>query len=212
MDFSPTEFLLNPDLSDKYTNVLVYKRELPTNIKDFDINLGQFTNDGRTWAVYIQTNTLNNKENRYNNEYAAATKTNGYLSAFKQAFNQGYFLKQETGFDLLLDGHTLYYIMANRQNADLKNMFFLHVKFDGNQEIVNLDFEAKDFEIDTFLDDNFKSFVVLKRNIPNQGKITEFGTGQFNKDGRLWSCVYEPDKLIDNMAFVYNGQYSNAIK
>ncbi len=212
MDFSPSEHLLNPDLTANYANVLVYKRELPANIKDYDINLGQFTNDGRTWAIYIQPYKLNKAENSYKNEYAAATKTNGYLSALNQAFDQGYFLKHETGFDLLLDGHTLYYIMPNRQNADLKNMFFLHVKFDGKQDLVNLDFEGDAFEIDSFLDDRFKSFIVLKRNIPNRGNITEFATGQFNNEGRLWSYVYEPEKLKENMAFVYNGQYGDVIK
>jgi len=212
MDFSPSEHLLNPDLSDNYANVLVYKREIPTNIKDFDINLGQFNNDGRTWATYIQINKLNKKENNYKNEYAQATKTNRYLKTFESAFDSGYFIKHQEGFDLLLDGHVLYYIKQNGSDADLKNMFFLHVKFDNKETTHNFDFKGEDYKINALLGEKYQKFIVIKREIIDQGMITEIGTGQFNSNARLWSFVYNIETLYDNMEFVYNGQYGTVLK
>ena len=212
MDFPPSEHLLNPDLSNNYANLLVYKTELPANIKDYDINLGQFTNEGRTWAVYVQTNLLNDKNYRYKNEYADATQTNRYLKAFESAFDSGYFIKHQVGFDLLLDGHVLYYIKQNGSDADIKDMFFLHVKYDNKEITYNFDFKGEDFMINTLLGEKYQKFIVLKREIADQGTITELGTGQFNSNTRLWSFVYNIESLYDNMEFVYNGQYGTVLK
>ena len=212
LDFSPSEHLMTQDLSANYDNTLVYKRELALDKSDYDINIGQFNDNGRVWESYIAVNKLNEIGHKYNNEYVDATKNNRYLNNFKDAFDQGYFMKHQEGYDLLLDDHILYYIITDKNLANLNSMFFLHVKFEGKDEILNLDFEGQAYEIDKSLGKGFEPFVVIKREIPNKGKITELGTGQFNKDGRLWSYVYEPEKLYDNMAFIYNGQYGEILK
>ena len=212
LDFPASDHLMTTELSDKFANVVVYKIELPKVEGSYNINVGQFEGDIRTWDTYIQVDLLNKVKHSYKNEYVDHTKNNRYLNKFKDAFDEGYFMKHQDGYDLLLDDHTLYYILTDKDKANLNRMFFLHVKFDGKDEVLNLDFDGKTYEIDKFLGKDFASFVVIKREIPNNGKITELGTGQFNKDDRLWSYVYHPEKMYDDMAFIYDGQYGLILK
>lgn len=37
-------------------------------------------------------------------------------------------------------------------------------------------------------------------------------TGQFNRDNRLWPYVYQPEKMYDDIAFIYDDQYGKALK
>lgn len=207
MDFVPTEHSINPDLSDNYANVSVYKRELPKMDVDYAINVGQFNHEKRTWENYIEVGKLNNNDNKYKNEYVENTKSNRYLKDFETAFNEGYFMKQKTGFDLLLDGHTLYYIKPNGTDSDLNDMFFLHVKYEGAEDLRNLDFKGKGFQINTLLGKKYENFIVVKREIPNTGEISEIDTGQFDKNTRSWSIKYILSQLYDDMNFIYNDQY-----
>lgn len=212
LDFSSTEYLLTNDLSDNFAKVRIYKRELPEVEGSFDINLGQFEGDQRSWESYITMDLLNNEDNLYQNEYVDYTKSNRYLETFKMAFDQGYFMKHQDGYDLLVDDHTLYYICSDKAKANLAYLFFLHVKFDGKEEFLNLDFNGKNHEIDQLLGPDFASFVVIKREIPNNGKITEVATGQFDGDERLWSYVYQLENLYDDISFIYNGHYGEVLK
>lgn len=212
LDFPASDHLMKAQLSDKFTNVRVYKLELPKIEGSYNINVGQFEGEKRIWDSYIIGDLLNKVDHSYRNEYVEYAKNNRYLNDFKEAFDQGYFMKHQEGYDLLLDDHTLYYILTDKSKANLDSMFFLHVKFDGKDEVVNLDFTGKSYEIDQLLGKDFESFVVIKREIPNNGTITELGTGQFINDDRLWSYVYEPEKLYDDMAFIYNDQYGDVLK
>lgn len=212
LDFSPSEYVMNQDLSGNFANTLVYKRELPSDKSNYDINIGQFNDQGRVWENYIVIDKLNELDHKYNNEYVENTVNNRYLKKFKEAFDQGYFMKHQDEYDLLLDDHTLYYILQDKDKANLNSMFFLHVKFESKEELLNLDFDGRAYEIDELLGKDFTSFVVIKREIPNNGKITELATGQFNEDGRLWSYVYEPERLYDDMRFIYNGQYGEVLE
>lgn len=212
LDFPASDHQMNGELSDKFANVRVYKLELPEVEGSYNINVGQFEGEIRTWDSYIIVDALNKVEHSYKNEYVEYATNNHYLNDFKEAFDQGYFMKHQDGYDLLLDDHTLYYILTDKGKANLNSMFFLHIKFDGKDEVLNLDFNGKSYEIDQLLGNDFKSFVVIKRVIPDNGKITELGTGQFVNDDRLWSYVYEPEKLYDDMAFIYNDQYGEVLK
>lgn len=212
LDFSASEHLMNEQLSQKFADLRVYQLELPEVEGSYNINVGQFEGDTRLWETYIQVDSLNKVEHSYKNEYIEYATNNHYLEDFKDAFDEGYFMKHQDGYDLLLDDHTLYYIHTDKVKADINSMFFLHIKFDNKDEVLNLDFNGKPFEIDQLLGKKFESFVVLKREIPNNGKITELGTGQFINDERLWSYVYEPEKMYDDMAFIYNDQYGDVLK
>jgi hypothetical protein len=207
-DFSPTEYLINENLSDNYANVLVYKRELPSVKGAYDINVGQFNDKARTWENYIQVDKMNEQDYKYKNEYVENTKNNRYLNAFESAFNEGYFMKHQLGFDLLLHDHMLYYIRANGTASDLKDMFFLHIKYDNKDAVYNYDFRGEPYQINKLLGEKYENFIVVQRNIPDIGKISEVDTGQFDKDRRSWSVLYRVSELYDNMDFIYNDQYS----
>lgn len=212
LDFPASDHLINGQLSDKFVNVRVYKLELPKVEGSYNINVGQFEGNIRLWNSHIIVDLLNKVDHSYKNEYVEYATNNRYLNDFKKAFDQGYFMKHQEGYDLLLDDHTLYYILTDRDKANLNNMFFLHVKFDDKDEVLNLDFKGKPYEIDQLLGKEFEFFVVIKKEIPNNGKITEVETGQFINDNRLWSYVYEPEKLYDDMTFIYNDQYEEVLK
>ena len=212
LDFAPTEHSINSELSDNYSNVLVYKRELPKMDVAYSINVGQFTAEKRTWENYIQVSNLNQVANKYKNEYVQNTKNNRYLKEFESAFNEGYFMKQKVGFDLLLNDHTLYYIKLKGSDNDLKDMFFLHVKYDGKEDMKNLDFRGEGYDISSLLGNKFSKFTVVKREIPNAGDISEIDTGQFDKNTRSWSIKYVLSQLYDDMNFIYNDQYKEFLQ
>lgn len=212
LDFEASEHLITKQLSPKFANLQIYKLQLPEIGGPYTINVGQFEFDTRLWETYIDIDLLNKADYSYKNEYVNYVTNNHYLNNFKKAFDEGYFMKHQDTYDLLLDDHTLYYIMTDKDRADLENMFFLHIKFDGKEEILNLDFYGKSFEVGQLLGKEFESYVVLKRDIPNRGKITELATGQFVDESRIWSYVYHLEKMYDDMAFIYDDQYGDVLR
>ncbi len=211
MDFAPSEFRYNDQLSDKFADVLVYKRELHDANETSDLNFGQFNEKGRTWNAYVQLDKLSKLDNAYHNEYLENTKNNRFLRHFEQALNEGYYMKDSNNYDLLLNGHTLYYIKANGNASDMEKMMFLHIKFNNEQTDLGLDFKPTEYQINAMLGKKYDNLIVLKREIPDNGKITQLGTGQYDKTGQKWSVVYEVEKLYDNMNFIYDDQYNDIL-
>ena len=212
LDFSPSEYSINTELSNNYSNVSVYRRQLPKVDASYEILIGQLSNDNKTWETYVNVANLNQDANKYKNEYVQNTINNRYLKEFESAFNEGYFMKQNTGFDLLLDGHTLYYIKPNGTINDLQDMFFLHVKYEGKKDMQNLDFRGDGHEINKLLGDKYVNLMVIKRDIPNLGTIDEIETGQFDNKSRSWSERQILSKLYDDVNFIYNDQYNSYLK
>ena len=211
-DFLSSEYLMTDQLSENFADVRVYKRDLPKIEGAYDINVGQYEGEIRAWNSYIMVDKLNKVDYKYMNEYVKYTKSNRYLDEFKTAFDEGYFMKHVDGYDMLLDMHTLYYIKENGTDSDLRDMFFLHIKYDHKDKVYNLDFKPQSYQINHVLGNKFENFIILKRNLPQEGKVTEIATGQFDNDYRTWSYVYEIDKLYDDMAFIYDGEYGSALK
>lgn len=205
-DLLPKDLYFSDSLSTSFSNVHVYKYVINESEAPFNILIGQFDNNNRTWHSFIHAEKLKNIENDYKNEYLNNTKTNIYLNDFESAFDEGYFMKSQSNYDLLLDDHTLYYIKPNGVTSDLEERFFLHVTFEDNERIV-LDFKPTDFQIDKLLGAKYKNFIVLKKEIPKNKKIIEIGTGQFKNDVQFWSIVYQIENLYDDMAFIYDDQY-----
>ncbi|MCB0745129.1 MAG: hypothetical protein KDC67_14570, partial [Ignavibacteriae bacterium] len=147
-----------------------------------------------------------------NNEYATVTKNNHFLEEFERNLNEGVFMKHEQGFDMSLNDHTLYYIKPKGTESDLKDFFFLHIKVNHIDKIINLDFKAEPYNISKLLGKKYENFIVLKREILTKGDITEMYTGQFDKDKRSWSVAYDIDKVSVDTSFVYKNQYDAYLK
>ncbi len=211
MDFEATRFRYNDKLSDNFSTVWVYKRELPKIDGPYSIEVGQTDGTKRTWSTSVLVDGLNTKDYIYNNEYVAFTKNNYYLKEFETAFNEGYFMKHQEGFDLLLDNHTVYYIKSNGADSDLEDLFFLHIKYDQSEEVHNYDFNGKAHQINQLLGKKYQNFIILKRDVLDKGEITELSTGQFDKNTRSWSVQYNIEKLYDDINFIYNDQYEEDI-
>ncbi len=205
-DLLPQDLFFSDSLSSNFSKVSIYKYTIKDSQAPFNLLLGQFDDSKRTWYTFIHADELNRNEVGYKNEYVENTKSNRYLNEFESAFNEGYFMKSQDNFDLLLDNHTLYYIKPNGSGPDLKERFFLHVTYEDNERRV-MDFDPKDFQIDKLLGDKYKNFIILKKTIPTSKKIKEIGTGQFKNEIQFWSIVYQIDQLYDNMAFIYDDQY-----
>lgn len=210
-DLSPKDFFFSDSLSDNFSNVLVYKYKIPESDAPFNLLIGQFNDTKRTWHTFIHSDQLKNKESSYKNEYVDNTEANLYLNEFESAFNEGYFMKSEKDFDLLLNNHTLYYIKPKGTESELKERFFLHVTYADNERTV-IDFNGKDFRIDELLSKKYENFIILKKEIPSEKKIIEIGTGQFKDNLQFWAIAYQIDKLYDNMAFIYDDQYKEFIQ
>lgn len=209
-DLSPQDLFFSDSLSNNFSNILVYKYQIRDVETPYNLLIGQFDNSQRSWHTFIHADQLTGNELGYRNEYIENIKENRYLNEFESAFNEGYFMKSQINFDLLLDDHTLYYIKPNGKDSDLQERFFLHVTYEDNERRV-MDFAPKDFRIDNLLGDKYKNFVILKKKIPTSKKIKEIGTGQFKNEVQFWSIVYQMDKLYDNMAFIYDDQYKEFI-
>lgn len=210
-DLSPKDFIFSDSLSSNFSNVLVYKYKFTESDAPFNLLIGQFNDTKRTWNTFIHADQLKSKESSYKNEYVDNTKANLYLNEFESAFNEGYFMKSEKDFDLLLNDHTLYYIKPKGAESELKERFFLHVTFDDKERTVT-DFNGKDFRIDKLLSKKYENFIILKKEIPSDKKIIEIGTGQFKDKIQFWAIAYQIDKLYDNMAFIYDDQYKEFIQ
>lgn len=209
-DLSPQDLFFSDSLSNNFSNILVYKYQIRDVEVPYNLLIGQFDNSQRTWHTFIHADQLTGNEVGYRNEYIENIKENSYLNEFESAFNEGYFMKSQDNFDLLLDDHTLYYIKPNGKDSDLQERFFLHVTYEDNERIV-MAFAPKDFRIDNLLGNKYENFVILKKKIPTTKKIKEIGTGQFKNEVQFWSIVYQIDKLYNDMAFIYDDQYKEFI-
>jgi len=212
IDINPSDFIFNDSLSENFNNVVVYKYPMINKNKTYDVLIGQFNNKGRVWSTYISNQNIKSEVKNYKNEYVNNFKTNRFLLEFESAFDQGYFIKHQENFDLLIDKNILYYIKPNGTKSDLETQFYLHISYENNSEKLITDFNANDYQINQLLGDRYKNFIIIKKVIPNKGKIVEVGTGQFNAEGRTWGVVYNLDSLYDNMAFIYNDQYSELMR
>lgn len=210
-DLSPADLFFSDSLSSNFNNVWVYKYQIPESDPSFNLLIGQFNDTKRTWHTFIHADQLNNKENSYKNEYVDNTKTNQYLNEFESAFNEGYFMKSQENFDLLLNDHTLYYIKPNGIESELRERFFLHVTYADKERLV-FDFNGNDFRMDELLSKKYENFIILKKEIPSDKKIIVIGTGQFKNDIQFWAITYQIEKLYDNMAFIYDDQYKEFIQ
>lgn len=206
-DFNSDEHVFNDSLSSNYSDIRVYKVDLSDVNQPFDINVGQFTDEGRSWETYVSLDNFKKGGNIYANEYLENTITNRYLLAFEAALDNGYFMEHKDGFDVLLDDHTLYYIKAQVTDKDFEDHFFLHIKLDHLDKLYNFDFEGKTYEYTRLLGSAYSNFRVIKRDLALEGNITQLSTGQFNGAERTWSYVYDIEELFDQMQFVYNDQY-----
>ena len=159
-DFLSSEYLMTDQLSENFADVRVYKRDLPKIEGAYDINVGQYEGEIRAWNSYIMVDKLNKVDYKYMNEYVKYTKSNRYLDEFKTAFDEGYFMKHVDGYDMLLDMHTLYYIKENGTDSDLRDMFFLHIKYDHKDKVYNLDFKPQSYQINHVLGNKFENFII----------------------------------------------------
>ncbi|WP_188605521.1 hypothetical protein [Aquaticitalea lipolytica] len=212
IDINPTDFIFNDSLSENFNNVAVYKYPLLNKNDTYDILIGQFNDEGRVWSSYMSNQSFKNGVKNYKNEYLNNLKTNRFLLEFESALNQGYFIKHDDNFDLLIDDNIIYYIKPNGDQSDLETQFYLHITYLNNPEKLITDFNAKDYQINQVLGVKYKNFIVVKKEIPNTEKIIEVGTGQFNSSGRTWGVLYNIEKMYDNISYIYDNHYKDYIK
>lgn len=210
-DLLPEDLYFSDSLSNNFSDVAVYKYVLKEPEGPLNLLIGQFDSDKRIWYTFIHADKINSIDIDYKNEYLKNIKTNVYLNNFESAFDEGYFMKSLSDFDLLLNENTLYYIKPNGTISDLNERFFLHITYEDNERKI-IDFKPSDFQIDNLLGNKYSNFIILKKEIPDNGKITELGTGQYDKTGQKWSIVYEIVKLYDDMNFIYDDQYKDILK
>jgi len=215
MDIQKLDFLgaqKRLDKLNKYKNFNVYELTIPDEVefsKSYRVNFGKIVKGkGRIWNKYIFSNKI--KKSAYDNRYLEniASEFYDFDIELNEAFDHGYFIKRNSGFDLLYYKDYLYFIKKNGKPEDLENRFFLHCKLEGTTEISNLDFN---FDQDKITSSKYPDLYIARRILPQNSD--SFATGQSEKDlGRIWSVSYKLDAIINNNALIYDNEYDNVKK
>lgn len=208
----PSEINFNDSLSENYNNVSVHKFVLPKVEGDYEIIVGQYDNVGRVWTTTIQSGMLGQDIHNYRNEYAKNIKSTRYLKEFETALAQGYFMMYPEGYDVLVNGHMVYFIKPTNIDVDVDTRFYLHIKFENTEENMVLDFNGRDAQVDQRLGSKYENFTVIRKEVPSKKKIVEVGVGQFNNEGRTWQVIYNLEKMYDNITYMYDNQYREYIQ
>jgi hypothetical protein len=211
-DLPTAKISLSDSLSANFNNVAVYKFKLPKLEEVYEIIVGQYDKSGRIWTTKIQSNILERNIKNYRNDYVQKTKSNKYFKELESAFDKGYFMMNPTGYDLLFDKNIIYFIRPTKNEADIDTRFYLHIKFANIEEKMVLDFVGREFQVDQLLGRKYEDFIVIRKEIPSSKQIVEIGAGQFNNEGRPWQVVYDVEKMVDNITYIYDNQYKRNIK
>lgn len=109
------------------------------------------------------------------------------IKAIQQGLDNYWDVKASNETKLVVNMDKIYFIKENPTITDTTARYFLHVKL-MNGELINMDFNYKDFELKSKNQSEYKDYAIAFRELPFD-PIFSILTGQFNEDGRIWQEI-----------------------
>lgn len=151
------------------------------------------------------------KENFVNDETQEKVVQKSYKDKeIEEALYNGYFVKNQDGYDITIFNNNLYLLKNNPSTADKSAHFFLEIKTKSTQD-PTVDILPQEFYYNDSLSDNFSNVAVYKYPLPTKKEDYDILIGQFNNKGRMWSAYLEAESFKEGNQN-YNNEYVNNVK
>lgn len=128
----------------------------------------------------------------------------------EEALYDGYFVKNQDGYDITIFNNNLYLLKSNPSKGDKLAHFFLEIKTRTTQD-PTVDILPQEFYYNDSLSENFSNVAVYKYPLPTKKEDYDILIGQFNDNGRMWSTYLER-KYFKEGNQNYKNEYVNNIK